>query len=98
MCELDDTRKTELIGILTNDLRVLRAKVKMSQQELAKRMGVSRQTYGVIENKKQKMTWNHFLTLLLLFGSNEESAKIISLIGAYPPELEDFIKLKERDI
>jgi DNA-binding XRE family transcriptional regulator len=91
--ELDETRKEQLIGILTNELKVLRAKAEISQRELAKRMGVSRQTYGLIETKKQPMTWNHFMALLLLFKSNAGTADIIDRIGAYPPELERYIKL-----
>jgi transcriptional regulator with XRE-family HTH domain len=94
--ELDAARKMQLISILTNDLKVLRAKVGISQKELATRMGISRQTYGAIENKKHHMTGTHFLTLILLLGSNDNSAKILYLIGAYPPELEDYIQLNER--
>ena len=91
--ELNDSRKEELIEILTNELNVLRAKVGLSQQELADRMGVSRQTYGAIEKKKQKMTWSNFLALLMLFKSNADTARMIEWIGAYPPELEQYVKL-----
>lgn len=97
--ELDNIRKDELIDILTNKLNVLRAEVGLSQQELADRMGVTRQTYGSIESKKQRMTWQNFITLLLLFRSNEETAKLIDFIGAYPPDLEQYMKLKgKKDI
>jgi DNA-binding XRE family transcriptional regulator len=91
--ELDETRKEQLIGILTNELKMLRAKVQISQQELAERIGISRQTYVAIENKSQKMAWNNFLALLLIFKSNDDTARIIEWIGAYPPELESYIKL-----
>lgn len=91
--ELDEARKEQLIGILTNELKVLRAKVQISQQELADRLGISRQTYVAIENKSQKMAWNNFLALLLIFKSNEDTAKILEWIGAYPPELERYIAL-----
>ena len=90
---LDDTRKDELIDILTNELPALRAKVGLSQQELENRIGVSRQTYGAIENKRQKMTWNNFVTLLLLFRSDDDTAKQIDWIGAYPSELEQYLTL-----
>jgi len=93
--ELDETRKNQLIDILTKELKVLRAKAEISQQELANRMGVSRQTYGMIETKKQRMTWNHFMALLLLFISNEGTAEIIDRIGVFPPELEKYIKLNK---
>lgn len=37
---------------MKNDLRVLRAKMNWSQEELGKRLGVSRQTINAIENDK----------------------------------------------
>ena len=91
--ELDDVRKEQLIEILTNELKVLRAKVQISQQDLADRLGISRQTYVAIENKKHKMTWQHFIALLLLYRSNGDTARMIDWIGAYPPELEQYIRL-----
>ena len=93
--ELDENRKEQLIDILTNELSMLRAKVGLSQQEMAKRMGVTRQTYGAIESKKQRMTWQNFITLLLLFRTNADTARIIDWIGAYPSDLEQYIKLSE---
>ena len=93
--ELNDTRKEQLIGILTNELKVLRAKSEITQQDLANKIGVSRQTYGMIETKKQPMTWIHFMVLLLLFKSNEGTSEIIDRIGAYPPELERYVKLND---
>ena len=91
--DFGEAQKEKLINILTNELKVLRSKVEISQQELANRLGVSRQTYGAIESKTQKMTWSNFLALLLLFLSNEDTAKIIDWIEAYPPELEQYLSL-----
>ena len=88
-----EVQKEQLIDILTNELKMLRSKVEISQQELANRLGVSRQTYGAIESKSQKMTWSNFLALLFIFQSNEDTAKIIDWIGAFPPELERYISL-----
>lgn len=90
---LDDDFKDKLIGILTDELRVLRAKAGISQQDLAGKIGVSRQTYGVIESKRQKMTWNTFLSLLFLFEKTEGTSKIVHQIGAYPLELESYLKM-----
>ena len=96
-CEFSDTQKEQLIDILTNELTMLRAKVGLSQQELSNKMGVSRQTYGSIEKKIQKMTWSNFLVLLFLFKNNQETAKIIEWIGAYPLELENYLKLSTNE-
>ena len=91
----DESQKEKLIAILTNELKVLRTKAEISQQELANRMGVTRQTYGAIEGRTQRMTWSNFLALLLLFMSNEDTLKIIDWIGVYPPELEKYLSLKD---
>ena len=87
--------KERLIAILTNELKMLRSKAEISQQGLADRLGVSRQTYGAIESKTQKMTWSNFLALLFLFKSNPDTAKIIEWIGAFPPELERYVSLAD---
>ena len=93
---IDDAFKDNLIELLTEELKVLRAKAGISQQELAKRIGISRQTYGVIESRKQRMTWNTFLSLLFLFEKNEGTSKIIRQIGAYPPELESYLNMNNK--
>lgn len=90
---LDDAFKDKLIKILTDELKVLRAKAEISQQDLAEKLGVSRQTYGAIESRKQKMAWNTFLSLIFLFEKNKGTSGIIHHIGAYPPELESYLKM-----
>ena len=88
-----EVTKKELIGILTNELKMLRAKAGVTQQELADKLGVSRQTYGMIENRTQDMSWSHFLALTLLFRRNVDTAKILEWTGAYTAELENYLKL-----
>lgn len=89
----NDAEKKKLMSILTNELKVLRAKVGITQQELADRLGVSRQTYGMIENKAQDMNWSQYLALTFLFRSHENTSKILEWTGAYTPELEQYLKL-----
>ena len=55
-----------LLNILTSELPVLRAKMGISQEDISKIVGISRQTYSLIESKKQKMTWVTFMALLEL--------------------------------
>ena len=90
-----ESQKENLIAILTSELKMLRSKAEASQQELANRLGVSRQTYGAIESKTQKMTWSNFLALLLIFTSNQDTAKILNWIGVYPPELQHYLSLAD---
>ena len=84
-----DSRK-RLIALLTNELSVLRAKIGISQEELAKRIGISRQTYSLIETKKQPMSWLTFMGLLAFFENNERSLSQLSAIGFFNEQ--DFIE------
>jgi len=88
-----EAQKEELINILTDELKMLRSRVEASQQDIASRLGLSRQSYGAIESKTQRMTWSNFLALLLIFTSNEATAKIINWIEAFPPELKQYLDL-----
>jgi len=92
--ELSDALKEQLVDTLTSELPTLRAKVGLSQQDLATKMGISRQAYGAMETRKQKMTWQNFITLILLFKNETDTARMLYYCGAYPVELEQFLKLK----
>ena len=92
---MDDERKDKLIDNLTANLPVLRTMLHMSQSQLAKLLGMSRQQVVAIENKKRKMTWATFLATVLIFKSNEETNQLLSVFGIYTDDLEEFIKIKE---
>lgn len=80
--ELSASREI-LIDLLTSELIVLRAKIGISQEELSKRIGISRQTYSLLEGKKQKMTWVTFMALLAFFQNNEGTRTLLETIGFF---------------
>ena len=86
-----DTREI-LIDKMTENLPVLRKKLKLSQENLAKFIGSSRYTVMLIETKKRRMTWNTFLSLVLLFDKNEETAVLLRALEIYTDELDNMIK------
>lgn len=86
-----DTRGI-LIDKMTENLPVLRKKLKLSQENLAKFIGSSRYTVMLIETKKRRMTWNTFLSLVLLFDKNEETAVLLRALEIYTDELDNMIK------
>ncbi len=86
-----DTREI-LIDKMTENLPVLRKKLKLSQESLAKFIGSSRYTVMLIETKKRRMTWNTFLSLVLLFDKNEETAVLLRALEIYTDELDNMIK------
>ncbi len=75
-----DEDRDGYIDTLTDELPVLRARIKVSQGDLAKYVGISRQTYSLIETKKQKMTWVTFMAMIAFFSSqNKTRAELIRL-------------------
>lgn len=85
--------KDELIKNMTENLPVLRAKLGITQEDLAEKIGISRSTIVSIENKKREMTWNTFLSLILVFTKNEDTNKLLNVMEIYTDELHDFIKI-----
>lgn len=73
---------------------MLRAKLDFTQTELTEVVVISRYMLIAIEKKKRKMTWNTFLSLLLVFSKNEGTYKSLETIGVYNDELNDFLNLK----
>lgn len=86
-----DTREI-LIDKMTENLPVLRKKLKLSQENLAKFIGSSRYTVMLIETQKRRMTWNTFLSLVLLFDKNEETAVLLKALEIYTEDLDKMIK------
>ena len=85
--------KDELIKNMTENLPVLRAKLNITQEDLAEKIGISRSTIVSIEYKKREMTWNTFLSLILVFTKTEDTNKLLNVMEIYTDELHDFIKI-----
>ena len=86
---LSEEEKNTLIEKLTPELLLLRTKAEISQEEIANIIGTSRQTYGAIERKARKMSWNTYLSLVWFYDYNRKTHKMIRNMNAFPHE---FIK------
>lgn len=86
-----DELKKQLMENMTENLPVLRKKLKLSQENLADKIGVSRYTIMLIETHKRKMTWNMFLSLILLFDKSTETAPLLRVLGVYTDGLDRLI-------
>lgn len=84
---IDESRKKELIDKLTDELVVLRAKAGIAQEDLARIIGVTRQTYGNIERKGKPMSWGTYLSLIFFFEHNNQTALMLRQSGIFPDDI-----------
>ena len=89
---MNTNQKELLIKNMTENLPTLRKRLGISQEEVSEKVGVSRSTIAGIENKKRSMSWNMFLSLLLIFIKNEDTDRLLNVMGIYTDELNAFIK------
>lgn len=87
MYKLSNEKKKELMNILAENLPVFRAKLAITQTDLASMIGVTKNTLTQIENKKREMTWVTFVALILLFHNIEKTKPLIDTFNLYPEEL-----------
>ena len=74
-------RKQKLCEIMSLNLPTLRTKANLSQNELAERIGLSRQTISALEGCKREMQWSTFSTLALFLSKDKEVSKLMSVMG-----------------
>lgn len=79
--------KESYMEVLSENLSALRAKVGITQEELANLIGISRQTYYAFETKKRDLSWNTYLALIFFFDTNVNTHTMLRDINAYPLEL-----------
>ena len=75
-----DVERKQLIAKLAYDLPVLRARLGITQKELAEKVGMSRATYNAIETGKKEMPWMTFMALIGFFQNNAETLKMLKSI------------------
>lgn len=86
-----DDMRSEVISLLRNELPVLRAKARVSQEEIANKIGISRQTYSSIETGKREMSWTTFLALIAFFQNTESTKQMLNNIEGLSQGLETIV-------
>lgn len=84
---ITDDYKTASIELLTENLPSLRARISITQEELANIIGVSRQTYYSLEIGKREMSWPIFLAIVFFFDIVKETSEMIRDLKIYPIDL-----------
>jgi len=73
--------KEEMISKLADNLPAIRARMKISQSDLAEAVGIGRQTLMSIENGSSKMRWDTFLALLFILSTDPDAKNLMNLLG-----------------
>lgn len=94
---MSDEKQNHYIMLLTENLPILRAKLRLSQAELGELIGVTRQQIVAIENRKRKMSWSIFLSLVLLFSSRPATCELLHFYGIYSEHLFETIEFSNQD-
>lgn len=81
---ISDTEKKELIAHLTSNLKTLRAKGNLTQEDIANAIGISRQTYSMIECQKTSMAWSLYLSIVFLLSSRADTKELLKVLGIFP--------------
>ena len=90
---LSDVRKHELCKLMASNLSTLRAKANISQDELADRLGFSRQTISALEGKKRDMQWSTFSAITLFFSKDKEIYRLMSAMGILDSDVEKTLNI-----
>ena len=83
--------RSKVIALLRNELPVLRAKARVSQEDIANKIGISRQTYSSIETGKREMSWTTFLALIAFFQNTESTKQMLNSIEGLLQGLENIV-------
>lgn len=86
-----EMERIEFIAKMAENLPTLRTKLNMTQEELGRLIGVSRSTVILFEKGQRKMTWNTFLSLILIFSKNSDTNKLMKALDIYTEELEEIL-------
>ena len=81
---MTEKMRSDLIARLTDNLQLLRVKIGMSQEELSKVIGISRQTYSTFETGRRAMSWQVYLAFVLFFEVNPATHDLLHHLGCFP--------------
>ena len=67
-------------------LPVLRASAQITQNQLAKKLGVTRSTTVAIESRKRSLQWYMYLAMITVFMQYDDSKKLLDSFELFDGE------------
>lgn len=93
----DEINKDKLTKKMSDNLVVLRTKLRLKQSELAEKVEISRQALLEIEKGKRTLQWNVFFALLSVFREDSGTNDVLSHYGICTPELGGYLVSPQSD-
>lgn len=90
-----DFNREKYLKNMTGNLQMLRAKLGLTQEEICKLVGVSRQTIVQAE-KNSKLSWGNYLSLVFLFTKNKETKELMDFLDIYPKEFDGLFSDRDK--
>ena len=91
---LPEDLRREYTLVMAENLQLLRAKLGLTQQEVCRLVGVSRQSIVQAE-RSHKLAWNTYLALVFLFSKNEQTRSLMGFLNIYPQEFDQLFEKTE---
>ncbi|MBP3393126.1 MAG: hypothetical protein J6M38_01295 [Lentisphaeria bacterium] len=82
---------------LAENLPMLRTKLKMTQEELANILDISRHTIIGIETQSRTMTWTTYLSLIYILKKFNETRDMVEILGLVPTEFDTMLSERAVD-
>lgn len=82
---------------MCKNLITLRAAIGMTQEELARYAGISRQTIVAAE-RENRLSWNTYLSLVFIFSQCPETKALLDFLGIFPKEFVTLFEPKQTDL
>ena len=75
--------QNEYIERMVKNLPILRTAAGLTQAQLGKKIGMSRQTIVAIENGKRPLPWSLYLAMTLIFMQNDNTKKLMESLDLF---------------
>ena len=76
-------KQEEFIEKMAKHLPVLRASIRITQKDLARKIGVTRQSMMLIETKRRPVQWSTYLALVFVFQQYDDSKKLLDSLEIF---------------
>jgi len=80
-------KQYELAKKMVEYLPVLRAAAQLTQNQLAKMLGITRASMIHFETQKRQLPFHMYLALVLIFHQNEDAKKLLESFELFDAEL-----------